>query len=267
MKTNLDRYKKDLDQLVREGGMLYNAIQARYLPDEFNAAIVKAGHDPSEFREKLPDFNKDYQRWYSEAKALIRQLLPDRLDDFVRYYETPRSRKSISSENYRIEDALQGLRVPRSGWGLDVGPKHAIPHFWQQLNILEAVKARFESSLFDIKQLLQADLFDSELDAARELQKNGYLRAAGAVAGVVLEGHLKAVAANHSLSTKKGHPTISDFNDLLKAGNVLDVPEWRRIQRLGDLRNLCDHAKGRDPTGEEITELIAGVDKTTRTVF
>lgn len=39
-------------------------------------------------------------------------------------------------------------------------------NFRQQQAILNAVKQRFESSLFDIKQLVQADLFDSELDAA-----------------------------------------------------------------------------------------------------
>ncbi|MBK8579609.1 MAG: hypothetical protein IPN78_15750 [Candidatus Accumulibacter sp.] len=75
------------------------------------------------------------------------------------------------------------------------------------------------------------------------------------------------VVANHAIATKKQHPTISDFNDLLKNGAILDVPAWRNIQRLGDLRNLCDHSKHRDPTKEEIAELIDGVDKITKTLF
>ena len=44
--------------------------------------------------------------------------------------------------------------------------------------------------MFDIRQLVQADLFDSELDAADELGKKKFTRAAGALAGVVLERHL-----------------------------------------------------------------------------
>jgi len=52
---------------------------------------------------------------------------------------------------------------------------------------IKVVKERFESSLFDIRQLVQADLFDSELEAAEELAKNRFSRAAGAVAGVVLD--------------------------------------------------------------------------------
>ena len=50
-----------------------------------------------------------------------------------------------------------------------MGRTPQIPQFDQQLAILGAVRARFESSLFDIRQLVQADLFDSELDAAGEL--------------------------------------------------------------------------------------------------
>jgi hypothetical protein len=199
---------------------------------------------------------------------LIRQLLPDRFDDFVRHYEKPKSRKDITFESYRIEDCLQGLTTTRShDRSVIASPSAAIPHVEQQVHIIEAVQRRFESSLFDIRQLVQADLFDSELDAARELARSGFLRAAGAVAGVIIEKHLGQVIASHKVATKKKHPTISDFNDLLKNASITDVPEWRRIQRLGDIRNLCDHSKNREPTEEEIGELIEGVDKLMKTLF
>ena len=65
---------------------------------------------------------------------------------------------------------LQGLNVTRTVSGCRKrqlsGPDAAIPHLRQQLSILKSVKARFESSLFDIRQLVQADLFDSEIDTA-----------------------------------------------------------------------------------------------------
>jgi hypothetical protein len=47
----------------------------------------------------------------------------------------------------------------------------------------------------------------------------------------------------------------------------LDVPTWRQIQRLGGIRNLCDHNKEREPTKDEVIELIGGVDKVSKTLF
>jgi hypothetical protein len=66
---------------------------------------------------------------------------------------------------------------------------------------------------------------------------------------------------------RKKSATISDFNDALKEGGVLDVPVWRGIQRLGDLRNLCGHNRDREPTSDEVRELIDGVEKTSKTLF
>ena len=104
-----------------------------------------------------------------------------------------------------------------------MGPAAAIPHYNQQLAMLKSVKPRFESSLFEIQQLVQADLFDSELDAARELHKKKFYRAAGALAGVVLESHLGQVCQDKGIKFKKKNLTISDFNDALKKHGTLAV--------------------------------------------
>jgi hypothetical protein len=129
------------------------------------------------------------------------------------------------------------------------------------------VKARFESSLFDIRQLVQADLFDSELEAADELVKQKFVRAAGALAGVVLERHLAQVCDNHGIKVRKKAPGIADFNNALKSAGVFDVPQWRFNQHLADIRNLCDHDKRVEPTAEQVRDLVAGVAKVTKTLF
>jgi hypothetical protein len=265
MITNLERYKKDLERLIAKGALLHMAIQHECYPDEFKKTLGAKGDT---LLKTLPKFQEEYQIWYSEAKIVIKQLLPDRLADFIRHYEKPKSRKDITFENYQIEDYLQGLHVTRS-WDKEeiVGPYAAIPHFRQQQAILNAVSARFESSLYDIHQLVQADLFDSELKAAFELLRNGFIRASGAMAGVILEKHLTQVLHNHNIKIQKKNPTICDLNDLLKNDSILDIPTWRQIQRLGDIRNLCDHNKDREPTKDEVQELITGTDKITKTLF
>jgi len=269
MPSNLDRYKKDLDALIARGEQLYIALQAECLPKQFEQVLKKQyGDKAGEILTALPSFTEIYQSWYSEAKVLIRQLLPDRLADFVRHYEKPKSRKDITYENYKIEDYLQGLNVTR-GWENKkvVGPDAAIPQFRQQLSMIKAVKARFESSLFDICQLVQADLFDSELDAATELAKNKFTRAAGALAGVVLEKHLAEVCENHGIKVTKKAPGIADLNNALKEASVIDVAQWRFVQHLADIRNLCDHSKKAEPTAAQVDDLIAGVTKVVKTIF
>ena len=126
MKPNISKYKKDFDNLVNLGNDLLNAMKYACYPIEFQESINRILQDKtSDYLKSLPDFEQQYQTWYSESKIFIKQLLPDRLEDFIRYYEKPRTRKEISCENYKIEDYLQGLSLTR-GITVIAGPKDAI---------------------------------------------------------------------------------------------------------------------------------------------
>jgi hypothetical protein len=267
---NIEKYKSDLQHLINKGDKLNLSIQYECYPENFEKqinAIVKDDKKTKEYISKILPFNKEYQSWYSESLVLIKQLLPDRLSDFIRHYEKPKARKSIEYGNYVIEDYMQNLTVKGGLGEIRVGPAAAINQFEQQLNILKSIERRFESSLFDIRQMAQADLFDSELDAAKELNKNKFSRGAGAIAGVVLEKHLTQVLINHNFKLTKKNPSISDLNDNLKSSGIYDTPIWRKIQHLGDIRNLCDHNKEREPKKEEVEELIVGVEAVIKTVY
>jgi hypothetical protein len=186
MASNLDRYRADLDRLIERGGMLQNAMSNETAPDQFRKLALKQfgkQADADNYISKLPSFKAEYQGWYSEALALLRQLLPDRVEDFAAYYERPKARKSLDHGTYVIRDYLDGLQ---SGNGRTTRSA-AYPKFEQQLSIVNACKARFDSSLFDIRQIVQADLFDSEIDGARSLAKHGFGRAAGASLGSYLK--------------------------------------------------------------------------------
>jgi hypothetical protein len=45
------------------------------------------------------------------------------------------------------------------------------------------------------------------------------------------------------------------------------LPTWRLIQRLGDIRNLSAHSKEREPTKDEIEDMIRGCEKLIAEVF
>ncbi|MGY3257048.1 hypothetical protein [Pseudomonas chlororaphis] len=266
--SNLEKYRKDLDALLSEASTLAMCLTYEASPDRFRKAVLKSSNGDEEKAEKflkgLPSFKKAYHHWYSEAVTLVKQLLPDRLNDFVRLYERPKTRKTLDAETYRIEDACQGLQTSRLGDVL-ASMQTAIPLLDQQIAIVESIKRRFESSLFDIKQLVQADLYDSELDTSRGLLKSGFARAAGAIAGVVLEGHLKEVRDKHDLPKKL--TTITPIIEALRAANIIELSQHRQIQFLGDIRNKCGHKSSSDPTSEEVTDLINGVDKVIKTIF
>lgn len=270
MASNLDRYKEDFKRLVLEAQRLQESFFHLCYDKEYEAAVLEANNGDKEAADShmktIPNFLEAYQPWYSECLVLIKQLLPDRLNDFIRHYEKPKGRKDINFENYRIEDALQGLQTTRVSKVL-ADRKSAASHLEQQIAILNSIKRRFESSLYDIRQLVQADLLDSELDAARELLKHKFTRAAGAIAGVVLEKHLCEVCVAHNIKITKTHPTIADLNEALKNASAIETTQWRFHQHLGDIRNLCSHNKAVEPTVEQVNDLIDGVAKVTKTVF
>jgi len=53
---------------------------------------------------------------------------------------------------------------------------------------------------------------------------------------------------------------------LLRDNDVIDIPTWRFIQHLADLRNLCTHKRKKEPTKEDVEELINGVEKVIKTI-
>jgi hypothetical protein len=263
--SNIDRMKKDLDRLSKEGTKLLLRMLFEQHPDD----LARVRETTKEELEKaLPNFRRNYQRWYSESLAMLSVLLPERLADFKAFYQLPRPPKELTHTTYTISDYLKGTTITLGYESqLVVSPTSAESPMTQQVEIVKAAIRRFESSLFDIKALAQADLFNNELDAAEALNKAGFARGAGAIAGVVLEGHLATVCTNHSVAIAKKKPTLADFYQVLKDANVIDQQTWRFIQHLGDIRNACDHKGTKEPTKQDVTDLIAGVRKISKTVF
>ncbi len=264
MASNLERYQLDLDKLISLGQRMFSDLQLRSLKQK-----GKINKEQQEELNKIEGaFEYKYNIWYNQSFSIIKYLLPDRLNEFEFIYKGEKKHKANDFISLTIQGWLMGERA-----GLDVLEKKSFDDFGiifmkfqAQLMILKSVKVKFESSLFNIKQLLQADLLDSEIDSSKELLKNGYLRASGVIAGVVLETHLLQICNSHNITIKKKNPTINDFNEILKKNDVIDVPNWRFVQRLGDLRNLCGHKREREPLKVEVEELINGVDKITKTI-
>lgn len=255
-KNNMTRYKGDYERLcelgisLQLGFMFENREDVRFISsyNELNEKQKAAG--------KKYCFSMFYHGWYNEGLRLIKQLMPERLEDFIHCYSTVKKKDmSVTIEDYLVNASF------RTSDNTVHGAPMAYAKFNQQLMIILSLKNCFESSLFNIKELLQADVFDSELDGARELHKNGFYRAAGALCGVIIEKHFAGVVASHSIKMKSKAPGISDYNEKLKDEGVIENKTYLLVQRLGAIRNLCDHNKKQEPTKDDIDDLIRGTDK------
>lgn len=231
-------------------------------------ALLKEGTKLQLSERQTSDLGKlgvEYESWYTRALAVVSQVTPERLDDFKEAYR-PERRKEITYDTYAINDFLLGLVIKRGGQAAFDTEQAYSAKLVRQLSILKAAVDIAPSALRDIRTVLRAELADSDIEAAKELVKSRHLRSAGVVCGVLLEAHLGTIASRHGIKFRKKHPTISDFNDALK-DKVYDTPMWRLIQRLGDIRNLCVHARDREPTRDEVNDLIAGTEKITKEVY
>ncbi|HSH79130.1 MAG TPA: DUF262 domain-containing protein [Herpetosiphonaceae bacterium] len=109
-------------------------------------------------------------------------------------------------------------------------------------------------------QSVEGALGDNPLQEAQILFQVGHFVAAGGVAGVALERHLKRLCDRHQPPIVYGRGDgISKINNMLKEAGVYDITQWRQIQWMGDVRNSCDHAGANPPRREDVDNLIQQV--------
>ncbi|MDR7121676.1 hypothetical protein [Rheinheimera soli] len=124
--------------------------------------------------------------------------------------------------------------------------------------ILLAAKEDYEGGyLKSTRSLVQAEVFDSELEQARALLHAGYKSPAAIVAGVVLETSLR------ELSDRAGivHAKLDKMNaDLAKAG-IYSTLLQKRITALAGVRNSAAHGKSEEFSEKDVEDMIRDVER------
>jgi hypothetical protein len=242
---NLDRILSAIRELTLEG-----------------AKLVEEGQKPD---MNLGSFAPLYESWYSKALVVVGQICPQRLPEFREAYRHEK-RKAVAFDTYAVSDFLIGLTVKYGGVPTFDKTNAFAVKLIRQVGIVHAAEELAKSVLFDIRGTLRAELLDSDLSAAKELLRAKQSRASGMICGVILETHLRSCCEAHGVKISKKDPGIGDLNDLLRAAALYDVPMWRLIQRLADIRNLCGHRKERDPRPDEVEDLVSGTEKVIKEV-
>ncbi|GAA5510560.1 hypothetical protein Rcae01_06069 [Novipirellula caenicola] len=120
----------------------------------------------------------------------------------------------------------------------------------------QSAKSDFEGGyLFDVRNLVHAEVFSDELDLGAHYLKNNGKTAAAVVAGVVLETALRKLVTDNALSGSM----LNGMNQSLRDANVYSQIVWRQIQAWADIRNAAAHGSPDDFEDKDVTRMIDGI--------
>ena len=113
-------------------------------------------------------------------------------------------------------------------------------------------------ALFQVRALVEAELFDDLLEQAETLLAAGYFQPAAVVCGAVLEDGLRGLCASNSVPLSE-RPKLDSMNsELAKAGAYSKLVQ-KRVAALADLRNKAAHGQWDQFTREDVSDMLVQV--------
>ncbi len=212
-------------------------------------------------------FNR-YDQLINEAN-LIRSLINIRHDENGEPYEILEDQ---GLENYR-EWKLKTENLLRLSCGEDsVHYKESIQAgnrlsyegdpdtFRRFVPILKAAYDDLKNGfLISFKQLVQAEVFDNELEQAQALLDNNYKNAAAVIAGTVLETAIKELCLNHQIDIEK--KKLTRLNEELAKAGVYSVLQQKQITALADIRNNAAHGNYENFSSDDVKGMIQDIER------
>ena len=114
--------------------------------------------------------------------------------------------------------------------------------------------------LFDVRRLIEAEVFVDLLDQATELHRAGHDGPAALVTGCILEDCLRRLCERNGLALP-AKPKLNTMNaDLAKAG-VYSRLVQKRITAIADVRNNAAHGNWGEFDRGDVNDMIGWVEK------
>lgn len=121
--------------------------------------------------------------------------------------------------------------------------------------ILKSAKEAYKNGyLFDLRKLVEAEIFDDLLEQAEQLLKDGYFIPAAVLAGCVLEDGLRKLCDKEGI-TLPDQPKLNWMNDELAKKNVYNALTKKNVTTLSALRNDAAHGKWVGLTGRDAQQM------------
>ncbi|SEO74863.1 hypothetical protein SAMN05216388_101826 [Halorientalis persicus] len=192
-------------------------------------------------RDTQRDLKRQYESWYTRSENLVAEYLPGRLDEF----EEARS---------EIKEYFD-LDKPSAGRGWENAFNGFVDLFDEQRHILNSVPGRIESATLEAWQQISRRVEKEEIQQARELFDEDFVRSSGVVAAVALERHLLTLCEN-SEEVEEYEPNhgISRLAQTLHEADVIEKTTWNDLKALASIRETCAHAE--EPKKPAVRRLI-----------
>ena len=122
----------------------------------------------------------------------------------------------------------------------------------------DAARENFDGGyLSSVRNMVRAEVFESELEQAEELLKSGYAVPAAVVAGTVLETTLRDLCSKHAIMPGK----LDAMNSaLVKAGEYSSLVQ-KQVTALAAVRNAAAHGDVAKFRPEDVEPMIRDIER------
>lgn len=128
----------------------------------------------------------------------------------------------------------------------------------RMIAVFSAAKENYEGGyLASTKTLVQAQMFASELEQAKELLRGNFIRAAAVIAGAVLETTLRELCDRRSIE----HGSLARMNDDLAKAGAYNEFRKKQITVQSAMRNVAAHGEELIFTAPDVGAMIADIER------
>ncbi len=212
--------------------------------------------------------SKLHQQRFDELAAQLQSLIESKrsyYDETLRRQQDEIESDALIQWSVKARNLLSKACGPESEHYLAFVENEQTQSYDTYLEILLRIRAVFLAAKEDFeggylrstRMLVQAEVFDSELEQARALFDTGYKSAAAVIAGVVLETTLRELCDRHAIS----HGKLDKMNaDLAKVG-IYNKLIQKQITALADIRNSAAHGKPDEFSAADVDSMIRDVER------
>ena len=124
--------------------------------------------------------------------------------------------------------------------------------------IFLSAKEQYEGGyLFDVRNLIHADVFADELEQAKHFLDKGHKVPAAVIAGTVLESTLREICTQHTNLAPSDN--INRMNDDLAGESVINGMQKKQITAWAAIRNGAAHGRPDEFEFGDVARMIDGI--------